>query len=42
MVGGSLFAGAIFDFGAKLPFIAAAIMLFIGFMILANIKIEVK
>ena len=42
MVGGSLFAGAIFDFGAKLPFIAAAIMLFIGFMILVNIKIEVK
>ena len=42
MVIGSLFAGAIFDFGEKLPFIASSIMLLIGFMILMKIKIEVE
>ena len=42
MVIGSLFAGAIFDFGAKLPFIASAIMLFIGFIILVKVKIKVE
>ena len=42
MVIGSLFAGAIFDFGAKLPFIASAIILFIGFIILARIKVEIE
>ena len=42
MVIGSLFAGAIFDFGEKLPFIASAIMLFIGFVILMKVKIEVE
>ena len=42
MVIGSLFAGAIFDFGAKLPFIASGIMLLIGFAILMKIKIEVE
>lgn len=42
MVIGSLFAGAIFDFGEKLPFIASAIMLFIGFIILMKMKIDVE
>ena len=42
MVIGSLFAGAIFDFGAKLPFMASSIMLFIGFAILMKINIEVE
>ena len=42
MVAGSLFAGAIFDFGAKLPFIAASAMLFIGYIILVNIKIKAE
>ena len=42
MVIGSLFAGAIFDFGEKLPFIASAIMLLIGFVILMKVKIEVE
>ncbi|MGL5381675.1 MFS transporter [Clostridium sp.] len=42
MVIGSLFAGAIFDFGAKLPFLASGIVLFIGFILLTRVKIETK
>ncbi|MGL4774049.1 MAG: MFS transporter [Clostridium sp.] len=37
MIGGSLFSGFIFDYGSKLPFLAASILLIIGFVVL-NIK----
>jgi len=40
MVVGSLFAGFIFDFGSKLPFLASSIILFIGFIILTRITIK--
>lgn len=40
MVVGSLFAGFIFDFGSKLPFLASSIILFIGFIILTRISIK--
>ncbi|WP_259740468.1 MFS transporter [Clostridium chauvoei] len=42
MVLGSLFAGFIFDFGSKLPFMIAGIVLFIGFGILTRTKIDIK
>ncbi|MGL5354400.1 MAG: MFS transporter [Clostridium sp.] len=40
MVMGSLFAGFIFDFGNKLPFMASSIILIVGFIILNITKIE--
>lgn len=42
MVLGSLFAGFIFDFGSKLPFLASSFILFIGFIILTRINIEAE
>lgn len=42
MVIGSLFAGFVFDFGSKLPFIASGFMLFLGFIILTRVKIELE
>lgn len=38
MVGGSLFAGLIFDYGSKLPFLASAIVLSFGFILLMRKK----
>lgn len=40
MVIGSLFAGFVFDFGSKIPFMASSFMLFVGFIILTRVKIE--
>lgn len=40
MVIGSLFAGFVFDFGSKIPFMASAFILFMGFIILTRIKIK--
>ncbi|MGL5086395.1 MAG: MFS transporter, partial [Clostridium sp.] len=40
MVLGSLFAGFVFDFGNKLPFMASSIILIIGFIILNMTKID--
>lgn len=41
MVLGSLFAGFIFDFGSKLPFLIASFVLIIGYIILTKFKLEV-
>lgn len=41
MVIGSLFAGFVFDFGSKIPFIASAFILFMSFVVLTRINIKV-
>lgn len=42
MICGSLFAGFIFDFGNKLPFLVAGIILIIGFLLTLNTKTELN
>lgn len=42
MVIGSLFAGAVFDFGGRIPFLASGIVLFIGFILLTRVNIETE
>lgn len=42
MICGSLFAGFIFDFGNKLPFLVAGIILVIGFLLTLNTKMELN
>lgn len=42
MVAGSLSAGAIFDFGSKLPFLVSGIILLLGFIVLTQFNIELE
>lgn len=42
MIAGSLSAGAIFDFGSKLPFLVSGIILLLGFIVLTQFNIELE